>query len=166
MADDRLQRMEDKIDRMSQAIVAMARMEERMITVFKRLDAFDETAFESSYYNGTESFFRHIDVLDIQDDGMPDFVLSGRNRWGIEGKVDIGKCVYINTGSGSFQSLTGNDELMLNQEQLDRNHESEVVRTINFLAANDGELHFLLTQGGNTVMNFIDVRMNVTDYIA
>ena len=44
MADDRLQRMEDKIDRMSQAIVAMARMEERMITVFKRLDAFDETA--------------------------------------------------------------------------------------------------------------------------
>ena len=44
MADDRLQRMEDKIDRMSQAIIAMARMEERMITVFKRLDTFDETA--------------------------------------------------------------------------------------------------------------------------
>ena len=44
MADDRLQRMEDKIDRMSQAIIAMARMEERMITEFKRLDAFDETA--------------------------------------------------------------------------------------------------------------------------
>ena len=44
MADDRLQRMEDKIDRMSKAISAMARMEERMITVFKRLDAFDETA--------------------------------------------------------------------------------------------------------------------------
>ena len=44
MADDRLQRMEDKIDRMSQAIIAMARMEERMITVFKRLDAFDKTA--------------------------------------------------------------------------------------------------------------------------
>ena len=28
MAEDRLQRMEDKIDRMSQAIVAMARVEE------------------------------------------------------------------------------------------------------------------------------------------
>lgn len=28
MAEDRLQRMEDKIDRMSQAIIAMARMEE------------------------------------------------------------------------------------------------------------------------------------------
>jgi len=28
MAEDRLQRMEDKIDRMSQVIIAMARMEE------------------------------------------------------------------------------------------------------------------------------------------
>jgi len=35
MAEDRLQRMEDKIDRMSQAIVAMARMEERMISALK-----------------------------------------------------------------------------------------------------------------------------------
>ena len=43
MADDRLQRMEDKIDRMSQAIVAMSCMEERMISVFKRLDACDDT---------------------------------------------------------------------------------------------------------------------------
>ena len=43
MTEERLQRMEDKIDRMSQAIVAMARMEERMISVFKRLDACDET---------------------------------------------------------------------------------------------------------------------------
>jgi len=33
MTEDRLQRMEDKIDRMSQAIIAMARMEERMITI-------------------------------------------------------------------------------------------------------------------------------------
>ena len=43
MSEDRLQRIEDKVDQMAQAIVAMARMEERMITVFKRLDAFDET---------------------------------------------------------------------------------------------------------------------------
>ena len=41
MSEDRLQRIEDKVDQMAQAIVAMARMEERMITVFKRLDAFD-----------------------------------------------------------------------------------------------------------------------------
>lgn len=41
MSEDRLQRIEDKVDQMAQAIVAMARMEERMITVFKRLDTFD-----------------------------------------------------------------------------------------------------------------------------
>ena len=41
MSEDRLQRIEDNVDQMAQAIVAMARMEERMITVFKRLDTFD-----------------------------------------------------------------------------------------------------------------------------
>ena len=33
--------METKIDKLSEAVVAMARMEERMITVFKRLDMSD-----------------------------------------------------------------------------------------------------------------------------
>ena len=42
MTDDRLERIEDKVDKMHIAIVAMARMEERMITVFKRLDSMDE----------------------------------------------------------------------------------------------------------------------------
>lgn len=41
--DDRLSRMEEKIDRLSEAVVAMARMEERMVTLFKRMDHFDET---------------------------------------------------------------------------------------------------------------------------
>ena len=41
MTDDRLERIEDKVDKMHIAIVAMARMEERMITVFKRLDSMD-----------------------------------------------------------------------------------------------------------------------------
>ena len=125
-----------------------------------------ETAFENSYFKGTESFFRHIDVLDIQGDGLPDFVLSGRNLWSNKGKVDLGKFVYMNTGSGSFQSLAGQEELMLDQDLLDRKYESEVVRTINFLEADNGELRFLLTQGGDTAMNFIDVKMDVTDYIA
>jgi hypothetical protein len=43
MTDDRLSRMEEKIDRLSDAVVAMARMEERMISVFKRLEAFDSS---------------------------------------------------------------------------------------------------------------------------
>ena len=36
--EDRLDRMEEKIDRVSEAIIAMARMEERMVSVFKRMD--------------------------------------------------------------------------------------------------------------------------------
>ena len=41
MSDDRLSRMEEKLDRLSEAVVAMARMEERMQTLFKRMDKFD-----------------------------------------------------------------------------------------------------------------------------
>jgi len=39
--EDRLDRMEEKIDRVSEAIIAMARMEERMVSVFKRMDHLD-----------------------------------------------------------------------------------------------------------------------------
>ena len=42
MEDERLSRMETKIDKLSEAFVAMARMEERMITVFKRLYMSDD----------------------------------------------------------------------------------------------------------------------------
>ena len=40
MSDDaRLERIEKKLDQVGDAIVALARMEERMITLFKRMDA-------------------------------------------------------------------------------------------------------------------------------
>lgn len=43
MSDDaRLERIEKKLDQMSEAIIAMARMEERMITLFKRMDTLDQ----------------------------------------------------------------------------------------------------------------------------
>ena len=42
MNDERLSRMETKLDKLSEAVVTMARMEERMITVFKRLDMIDD----------------------------------------------------------------------------------------------------------------------------
>lgn len=42
MAEDRLARIEEKLDKMSEAIVSLARMEERMITLFKRMDTYDE----------------------------------------------------------------------------------------------------------------------------
>ena len=38
MSEDRLTRMEDKIDKLSEAVLAIARMEERMLTVFKWLE--------------------------------------------------------------------------------------------------------------------------------
>lgn len=41
MTEDRLDRIENKLDEMSKAIVALARIEERMITLFKRMDTLD-----------------------------------------------------------------------------------------------------------------------------
>ena len=42
MSDDaRLERIEKKLDTVGDAIVALARMEERMITLFKRMDTLD-----------------------------------------------------------------------------------------------------------------------------
>ena len=42
MADDaRLERIEKKLDQVGDAIVALARMEERMITLFRRMDTLD-----------------------------------------------------------------------------------------------------------------------------
>jgi hypothetical protein len=47
MSDDaRLERIEKKLDEVGQAIVALARMEERIITMFKRMDSYDETQRE------------------------------------------------------------------------------------------------------------------------
>jgi len=42
MNDPRLSRMEDKLDKLSEAVISMARMEERLVSVFKRLDRVDE----------------------------------------------------------------------------------------------------------------------------
>lgn len=42
MTDERLTRIEDKLDKLSNAVVTLARMEERMITVFKRMDNIDD----------------------------------------------------------------------------------------------------------------------------
>ena len=41
MTDERLGRMEDKPDKLSEAVVEMARMEERLLTIFKRLEHMD-----------------------------------------------------------------------------------------------------------------------------
>lgn len=41
MTDERLSRIEDKLDKLSNAVITLARMEERMITLFKRMDHYD-----------------------------------------------------------------------------------------------------------------------------
>ena len=43
MTDARLERIEKKLDDMSEAIVALARMEERMVSLFKRMDSYDKS---------------------------------------------------------------------------------------------------------------------------
>lgn len=42
MAEDRLTRIENKLDQLAEAMVSMARMEEKMVTLFKRMDKYDE----------------------------------------------------------------------------------------------------------------------------
>ena len=42
MNDNRLSRMEEKLDKLSEAVISMARIEDRMISVFKRLERVDE----------------------------------------------------------------------------------------------------------------------------
>lgn len=48
MDDQRLERIEKKLDQMGEAIVALARMEERMITLFKRMDTMDQEQAQHS----------------------------------------------------------------------------------------------------------------------
>ena len=42
MSEDRLVRIEEKLDKVGEAIISLARMEERMITLFKRMDTYDQ----------------------------------------------------------------------------------------------------------------------------
>jgi hypothetical protein len=39
---NRLNRIEEKLDKVGEAIISLARMEERMITLFRRMDSYDE----------------------------------------------------------------------------------------------------------------------------
>lgn len=38
----RLNHIEEKLDKVGEAIISLARMEERMITLFRRMDTYDE----------------------------------------------------------------------------------------------------------------------------
>ena len=65
MSEDRLTRIEEKIDKLSEAVLAIARMEERMLTVFKRLENVD---------GSIKKMDDHIDEMEKQaldDQGYP-----------------------------------------------------------------------------------------------
>jgi hypothetical protein len=50
MSDEqRLERIESKLDTVGEALVALARMDERMITLFKRMDTLDEQQGRHSF---------------------------------------------------------------------------------------------------------------------
>lgn len=42
MSDLRLGRIEEKLDKLADAVVGLARMEERMLTIFKRIEKYEE----------------------------------------------------------------------------------------------------------------------------
>lgn len=42
MDDKRLDRIETKLDQLAEAVVSMARIEERMVTLFRRMDTYDK----------------------------------------------------------------------------------------------------------------------------
>ena len=42
MDDSRLERIEDKLDKLSDAVISIVRVEERMVTLFKKMEAIDE----------------------------------------------------------------------------------------------------------------------------
>jgi len=42
VSEERLVRIENKVDGLAEAVVSLARMEERMVTLFKRMDKYDE----------------------------------------------------------------------------------------------------------------------------
>ena len=57
MSDERLSRMETKFDKISEAVVEVARMEERLLTIFKRLKHMD-AAFKK--------YDDHVDEIEKQ----------------------------------------------------------------------------------------------------
>lgn len=44
MDESRLKRIEDKLDKLSEGMTALIRLDERMVTLFKRMDTYDQRA--------------------------------------------------------------------------------------------------------------------------
>jgi hypothetical protein len=60
MSDLRLGRIEEKLDKLADAVVSLARMEERMLTIFKRIEL---------YENRQDKLEIRVSDLEIEDAG-------------------------------------------------------------------------------------------------
>jgi hypothetical protein len=60
MSDLRLGRIEEKLDKLADAVVSLARMEERMLTLFKRIE---------QYENRQERIEERVADLEMEDAG-------------------------------------------------------------------------------------------------
>lgn len=60
MSDLRLGRIEEKLDKLADAVVGLARMEERMLTIFKRIEKYEEKQ---------EQLETRVNGLEIDDAG-------------------------------------------------------------------------------------------------
>jgi len=60
MSDLRLGRIEEKLDKLADAVVSLARMEERMLTLFKRIE---------QYENRQEKIEERVNDLEMEDAG-------------------------------------------------------------------------------------------------
>jgi hypothetical protein len=61
MSDDlRLGRIEEKLDKLADAVVGLARMEERMLTLFKRIEKYEEKQ---------EELVERVSAIELEDAG-------------------------------------------------------------------------------------------------
>ena len=71
MEDLRLSRIEEKLDKLADAVVSLARMEERMLTLFKRIEQYedrqqkieDRVSTIEKEDAGKNSIFRAVDKI-------------------------------------------------------------------------------------------------------
>ena len=58
--DQRLGRIEEKLDKLADAVVGLARMEERMLTLFKRIEKYEEKQ---------EELVERVSAIELEDAG-------------------------------------------------------------------------------------------------
>ena len=80
MSDDsRLGRIEEKLDKLADAVVGLARMEERMLTIFKRIEKYEEKQ---------EQLETRVNSLELDDAGKNSiFAVINRATWLVVGIV-------------------------------------------------------------------------------